>query len=203
MVPTSQRSAEGHKIVFFRFSKWDPNSFSPYDCLRLVFYVFSILLEEEETQIAGISVVMDCANLTVKHLIGPVFLNHLSAIGKSHAAVRFKTGLVINLPPFAKVVADLFLKILSDKVGMRILTLNDPSELKDHIEPSLLTEEYGGTLNINEDMKKFLILEKQKKEMAMSAWKLPTTWDKSFLNSVKNKSSDDDVVGSFQKLDFD
>ena len=202
-VPLPERNDEGQKIVLYRFSKWNPEKFTPHDFLRLVLYNCSILIEEEETQIAGVVTIIDCADLTSNHLVSPMFLKELAAVGKDLQSIRYKTSYLMNLPPFAKLIVDLFIKLLSEKIGMRIKTLENPDDLKKHVEPSLLPKEYGGTsMTCVEMMQKFSAFEKERRTSNLYGWRYGSDWDKSTLNLFES-AVEDENVGSFRKLDID
>lgn len=57
--PLSERDSEGRKIILIRTEKCDMNIYTTYDAVRILCYVITVLLEEEETQIAGVICLFD------------------------------------------------------------------------------------------------------------------------------------------------
>jgi hypothetical protein len=202
IVPLSERNSEGEKIILFRLGRRDTEKFSIYDISRLTFYTSSVLLNEEETQIAGISVVVDLAGLTAAHLGSPMFVKDFVNASKSVSSIRFKTSYFINLPPFAKFFVDLFVDQLSEKIGMRFKALDNPAELQNFIDKSSLLEEYGGEATFEETMQKYLVIEKKKRDRILREWRFSKSWDKNALNLIES-AEDDEGVGSFRKLEID
>jgi hypothetical protein len=202
MVPLTERTADGQKLVSVRFGRFDPDKFSHYDLLRLIIYVLSVLSEEEETQISGVSFIIDCADTTMKHLFGPKFLSDITAISSFLGVLRFKESYIINLPSFAKVIADICMKLLSQKLEIRLTILDDPSDLSKHIDSSSLSEEYGGTHSIKKSMKEFLDLEKEKRSLVLCGYNYSQNWDASALSLIRS-GEDDEGTGSFRKLEID
>jgi CRAL/TRIO domain len=111
--PSTERDSEGRKIVMFITRKWDTDIFATGDAIRLLIYVLSVLLEEEETQISGISCIFDDKNSSLSHLFSLSEISKLMHFAKNGSRARLKDNFVINLPSFAAFMVELFTKCLN------------------------------------------------------------------------------------------
>ena len=126
--------------------KLDPKFFTFADILRLVTLIAQTLLEEEETQIAGVVVILDYTNITLAHLrlfplndvVSFVEIIRTSSIG------RHKMMYMISLPSFATMLVEVAKKVLSEKLRKRIKLLKSINDLQDEIDMSILPLELGG-----------------------------------------------------------
>jgi hypothetical protein len=146
MIPLQERDVEGRSVILVQAQKLDPNKFTFADILRLITWIAQVLLEDEETQIAGFVVIADCTNVTLSHYkifsISDV-INFVKVIRQSSVG-RHKKMVIINLPSYATVMLEVAKKVMSDKLRQRICLLKEFSELKNEIDPLILPLEYEG-----------------------------------------------------------
>lgn len=200
--PLPERDSEGRRIILIIPAKWDSEIFSPYDFARLIIYVKTILLEEEKTQIAGISFIIDNVNISTRHSVSPVFVKECIDLMIKCSPVRYKNVYVLNLPSVAKVMFDFVLSMMSKKIAARICSLDDSSKLKYKIDQRLLPKDYGGTETSAEMMKKFLLMHEERCERVLEYLTYKIDWTKipsDFFDSNEEKSG----IGSFRKLEID
>lgn len=200
--PLIDRDAEGRRIIFIQTGKSDPEKFTVADALRLYIHVAMILQEEEETQICGLTFILDNENISIKHVINPVEARDLMTIIKSCAPMRQKGMYLTNLPSYANIMVDLLKPFFSEKLKQRFQVLKDNEELKTKIDVKLLPRHLGG-IHTEEEMKnnfrkireKYLSLYEKTMDVKIDLEKVD--WEKFW------PSKDSEVVGSFRKLDID
>jgi CRAL/TRIO domain len=168
---------------------------------RLSAVMSASLLEEEETQIAGVATIIDHEGISMKHTslftVSDImdFTNCLkSAVG------RYKQLYLVNLPTFALFLLDVARSTLSEKLKKRITMPKNMSDLKNYMDTSILPKEYGGKLTEAEHMEIFNAyfrsvrpnLEELKKNSVIDWSKVPDY-----------NTSTSEAVGSFRKLEID
>lgn len=129
--------------------KLDPKIYTFADILRLVTLIAQTLLEEEETQISGVVVILDYTNVTIAHLrlfplsdvVSFVEIIRTSSIG------RHKMMYMVSMPNFATVLVEVAKKVMSEKLRKRIKLLKSMNDLQEeHFDMSLLPLEFGGKI---------------------------------------------------------
>lgn len=200
--PLMGRDDEGRKIILLQTGRLDPDVFSTHDAVRLLIYVVTALLEEEETQIAGVLFIFDHAKSTIRHAISPVDLIDLMDFSKKCSAVRQKGTIVMNLPSFGVVLLELFRSVLSEKLKKRLVVLKTSDDLKQHVKLSMLPKEYGGPSTEAEIMESFLKYRASKRDLLLKLLETKIDWDRVDIDKVWS-NDDDEGVGSFRKLEID
>lgn len=193
--PLPGRDSNGQKYIMVTSRKWNTDLFTEMDAIRLLIYVSCVLLEEEETQICGISYIYDTEGTTMKHFISPVCLkNYINSI-VNLAPMRLKEISVINLPSFAAFFVEIMLKFLKEKLRKRVHVLKPNVGLDKHINLALLPKVHGGLKAQTEIMQEFLFFEKEKRGKVLEYLNLKIGW--------KSSQKIDEGTGSFRKLEID
>lgn len=200
--PLSGRDEEGRRIILVQTRKLDPDQFDSYDATRLLCYVVTVLLEEEETQIAGVIFVFDHADVSLRHAMSPSDLRDFMDFSKKCSGCRQKGTYIMNLPSFANVLMELFRSVLSEKLKNRLLLLKSNDELKNHIDPKLLPKEFGGVKTEAEMMEDFHKLRAEKRELLLKLIDVKIDWGKVPLDKIWS-SEEEEPIGSFRKLEID
>lgn len=201
-LPMSGRDAEGRKIILLRTEKCDMNLYSTYDALRLLCYVITVLMEEEETQIAGIVCIFDHAGANMKHLMTPTDVRDFMHFVKHCSACRQKGTYVMNLPSFANIILEIFKSTLSEKLKKRFFLVKSIDELKSFFDIDLLPKCYGGKLTDEEIMAEFQKLREEKRPNLLKFLEVKIDWSKVSPEKILSKD-EDETVGSFRKLEID
>lgn len=200
--PLIDRDEEGRKVIFVQTGRTDADKYSVIDSLRLTIHVTMILLEEEETQVSGISFIYDNSNISPKHIITPVEARDLMTIAKSCSPMRLKQLFITNLPSYANVIVELLKPFLSDKLKQRLQVLKDNEELKSKFDVNLLPKHLGGKYTEDEMKANFMKLREKYLGIYKNIWNAKVDMDKVDWEKIwMNK--DFEVVGSFRKLDID
>jgi len=200
--PFAERDEQGRRIVLVQSKRLDINVHSVMDAIRVFIFVNAVLIEEEETQIAGIVYVFDYEGVSIKQLMNPMDLRDFMDFSKNCALVRQKGSYLLNVPSFAHFLMEIVKSLLSEKLKSRVCLVKTGEELKDHITPSLLPKEFGGVLTESEMLLEFKKLHESKKELMNGIRQFKIDWNK--VPEEKLWSNvERETVGSFRKLDID
>lgn len=66
--PLAKRDADGRRVIFVQTRKMDPKVYTIADAIHLMTWIAKVILEEEETQIAGIVTIVDQSEITFGHI---------------------------------------------------------------------------------------------------------------------------------------
>jgi hypothetical protein len=198
----SERDEEGRRVIFVQTRKMNSKMYSPVDATRLLTYLVSVLLEEEETQIAGIVLIYDNASLTLKHLLSPLDAKEYMHFFNSCALTRQKGVYIMNLPPIANFFLELIKSLISEKLRKRLFVLKRSDDLKNYINPALLPKEYGGTRCEADMMQDFLELREKHLGKLLKFLEYKVDWSKVPREKIW-PNQQNDTVGSFRKLEID
>lgn len=200
--PLSGRDAEGRKVVLVQFRKWNTESYTVYDATRLLSYVVMVSLEEEETQIGGFIFIMDYANTTLKHIFSPTDLIDFLSFLKHCSTCRQKGNYILNLPPFANLLIEIVMTVLSEKLKKRLFLLKNGDDIKNHIDQSMLPKEYGGNQSEDDMKKEFLAMCNKHHINLRKIFDYEVDLSKVPHEKIWS-SGEDETVGSFRKLEID
>ncbi|PSN38176.1 hypothetical protein C0J52_14560 [Blattella germanica] len=147
------RDSGGRRVYIFRVEKCDAASVSIEDIFRTNVLALEHIVQEPETQIAGLTVIVDMNGFGFQHakfvgfqfnrpekeLFFVVFLQETFPL-------RFKGFHVINQPFYFDAVFAVLKPFLKDKIRRRIyLHGRDLNSLHAFISPEILPAEYGGS----------------------------------------------------------
>jgi len=198
--PLAERDEEGRKLIFIQLRKLDPDYFTAADAIRLSAVISASLLEEEETQIAGVATIIDHHGITMKHtsLFSVTDIMDFADCMKT-AVGRYKQLFLVNLPTFAVFLLDVARSTLSDKLKKRIVLPKGMDDMKNYIDPSLLPKEYGGALSEQEHME---IFNEYFKGVRPNLEKIRNDRDIEWHKAPDMKRTSE-AIGSFRKLEID
>jgi hypothetical protein len=197
--PLMGRDVEGRRIILVRISRVDPNEFKLEDTIKLLLLICATLQEEEETQIAGFTFCQDLSNITLRHIFGPKFVLKVVSVMTNSLPMRFKEILLMNLPSFAKIIHDLFVSRIKEKMSLRFCFVDGLESLKIRIDEKLLPKEFGGATSCDEMKENFRKLMEERKEKVLQSLNANVDWSK----VPEETNLNDDGVGSFRKLEID
>lgn len=156
--PLEERAENGHRVIIVEIKRMDPKIYTAADAVRLVSWIGQVLLEEEETQIAGIATIINLTETTFAHLrifsISDV-LDMVSVV-RTSVVGRQKGINIIALPKFAVSIVELAKKGLTEKIRDKICFFDDMESMKSSLDLStLLPSEHGGSTSEVDMMKRF------------------------------------------------
>ena len=101
---------------------FDPKKHSPRDVQRIYQIVFEILLEDERAQIYGYNIYSDDSNCSIDYFMMYSLSEWRDVIFNWQCVlpIRFKRGIMFNLPEFAIKAINLIMSLFKEKVRQRI-----------------------------------------------------------------------------------
>lgn len=126
--------------------------------------IVATLMEEEETQIAGLSSISDYTDVTYQYfnLFSINDIKNFAHMTKMASVGREKENYFVNLPPFASFLFEVGKKALNEKLRKRLILTKNMDELtRDHIKVSMLPSECGGEKSESDMLENFKLLYKK------------------------------------------
>ena len=149
-VPDS-RFYNGSKAICIYPQKWDYETVPFLDNFRATMLVLDKLIEDEETQIHGISVVYNFEGTSFYSILKVAQLEHaqramLIELLQEAFPARFKGVHLINQPWYISIVMSVIKPFMKQKLRDRIhLHGTDYQSLHEHTSPDSLPIDFGGT----------------------------------------------------------
>ncbi|XP_077989739.1 alpha-tocopherol transfer protein-like [Glandiceps talaboti] len=201
------RDREGRRILVYRVSRWNLNSYNAMACIRAIIMCMEQLLEDEETQVNGIVFLGDYEGLSMSHLskLGPGFGKRTIDTMQNAIPVRIKASHYVNEPKLFDTAFALFRPFLNDKLKQRVIFHGDDiGTLHKHIPSDILPSDFGGSkppCDTTEWVNEMLAAEeafKQNNEYGLP----PKRKSHDALGGSKIKGdASSGLVGSFRKLE--
>jgi len=195
------RDQHGRRVVFSRAAAFDPTEFTTSDMMRAHIMTFETLLTDEENQVRGFTYVFDEKAVSWSHLsiwtpseVSKAFSCCERALPMRHRDINF-----LNLPWTMSLIFQFAKSLLSEKIRSRFKTHSSLESLQRSVEPSLLPQEYGGTVPVEECIKEWKEeLEQQRNSLLqLDQMKVETTSPVGEqLALVRKKSRHDSGSGS-------
>jgi len=164
--------------------------------------MLAVLYEEEETQIAGFTTIIDYTNATMKQ-ISLFSLTDMAGFVEviQNYAGRHKQLILTNLPSFGVFLVDLLKGLMNEKTRKRLFVTKKGEDLKNFIRPAtILPKEFGGKLPQQAHLDRFMIDYKKCNQKLREMFNVSDiNWD--LVPDMK--SIVDESIGSFRKLEID
>ncbi|KAK7869905.1 hypothetical protein R5R35_013701 [Gryllus longicercus] len=142
-----ERDSFGRRVYIFRVEKCDATAVSIEDIFRTNVLALEHVVQEPETQIAGLTVIVDMNGFGLQHakFLSPYYARRTVEVIQETFPLRFKGFHVINQPFYFDAVFAVLKPFLKDKIRRRIyLHGRDITSLHAFIKPEILPAEYGG-----------------------------------------------------------
>lgn len=199
--PLAERDSQGRQILFFNQPQIDPEIFTSDDVFHLFFTIANTLLLEEETQISGLSFVLNHKTVSMKYISlfsVDQFIN-LTKFLKNSCPGRFKSLYLVNVPAIGMFLWNAAMLALTEKLKDRITMVKTMEDLEEFVEKSLMPKEFGGEkFSEAEMMDQF----QRKFDKSLTLLNRTNEFDidmKKFAACDENQ----ETVGSFRKLEID
>ncbi|XP_021922038.1 clavesin-2-like isoform X1 [Zootermopsis nevadensis] len=141
------RDSNGRRVYIFRVEKCDAANVSIEDIFRTNLLALEHIVQEPETQIAGLAVIVDMNGFGFQHakFLSPYYARRTVDVIQETFPLRFKGFHVINQPFYFDAVFAVLKPFLKEKIRRRIyLHGRDLISLHAFISPEILPAEYGG-----------------------------------------------------------
>jgi hypothetical protein len=188
--PLKERDKDGRRVILVQSRKMDPKEYTAADAIHLLTWIAKTILEEEETQIAGIVTIIDQTDITFGHLrvISMSDLFDFTAVIKNSTVGRQKGIYLVKLPSFASFMFEVAKKAANDKLRERIHLVEDMEKMKIHIDASLLPLELGGSVP-EADMMRCFKKTAEERERALRSIQDGVDWDRVALDGENSNCS--------------
>ncbi|XP_049775675.1 retinaldehyde-binding protein 1 [Schistocerca cancellata] len=128
---------------------WDPSKVTANQMFKLFYLIHEGAMLEPQTQVAGVVVIMDFKNMSLKQVRGlsPSFSMLLLSFIQDAMPLRLKEVHIVKQPYIFNMVFTMFKPFIREKLRNRMFFHGDKMEsLHKHLDPSHLPEDYGGKL---------------------------------------------------------
>jgi len=212
-----QRDKHGRRVVVINAKCLNPKIHTSCDQAKAHFLTYECLMEDQETQITGLSHVGDFAGVSTAHVTNwnPTEFARIFKWGEQSLPMRHKEIHLINVPSTLKWLIDFVKNRVSSKMKNRLIIYGSEKELMKSVDQGCLPLEMGGTM----PMREMIELWKQelgaKRDLILSLDKTVLLSDRgiqrrSSFNAEKAStggpnfvSQIESIEGSFRKLEFD
>ncbi|KAK7788490.1 hypothetical protein R5R35_011932 [Gryllus longicercus] len=144
------RDQKGRRVLFVNVGgTWDTKSVTSDQIFRLFYLIHQGAMQEPETQVAGVVVVMDFLDLSMKQVTAftPAFSMRLLTFIQDAMPLRLKEVHIVNQPFLFNMVFAMFKPFIREKLKSRMFFHGKKMEsLHKHLDPAFLPKEYNGQL---------------------------------------------------------
>ncbi|XP_060583034.1 alpha-tocopherol transfer protein-like [Ruditapes philippinarum] len=141
------RDKFGRRVLIFRAGKWNPSKYPLPDIFKTNFMTLSKVIQEEETQVAGVVVIADLKGIGIGHVtqMTPFYAKRIASLLQDCFPMRLKGVHYVNEPALFDVIFAIVQQFLRRKFLERIhVHGKNMSKLADFVDIDNLPEEYGG-----------------------------------------------------------
>ena len=207
LIPLPERDENGRKLIFSAAGKFDTNRFTSAHLIRLHSLVCESLLDEEESQIAGYTHIIDDSGLAMSFIGIWSFTDIKNLVNciQNSLPMRQKENHFVNLPSFANKLSEFILSVLSDKLKKRVFVHKTMEELQSKVDVKLLPKEYGGEVPLAtmiSDYKAKLRAQRDKM-LALDDMQIELVKGAGYWGDNTDGDIAVGVIGSFRKLEVD
>lgn len=144
------RDQKNRRVMLVQSGKtWDPSKVTSDQILRLFYLTHLMAIQEPETQIYGVVVIMDFDGLSMKQVKGmsPTFSLKLLSFIQDAMPLRLKEVHFVKQPFLFNMVWTMFKPFVKEKLRKRMFFHgNNMSALHNYVAASHLPKNYGGEL---------------------------------------------------------
>lgn len=197
------RDSEGRKIIIERTAMWNPEVYSETEFMTFKnFVALMVMLCDETTQIAGVYVIIDFADVAIKNFYSVSAVIEFVRIVNHLKILRIAGVLVINLPSYARYLLDTGLLVASEKIKKRVFVLQDNKDLEKFFDLEILPKEYGGKRDLQDSVDDFKLFFEKNKDCVQNFVDFQVDWSKVPESQLANDGAVENV-GSFRRLEVD
>ncbi len=151
-----RRLKNGSKAFCMFPARWDVEELPPNDCYKAALLILEKLIEDEENQVHGISIIDNMEDMpfhvVTNFIRSDAIQKHALVELQDSFPVRFKGIHFLNEPWYLRFVLRLIKPFLKEKHRDRFITHGyDVSTLHEHVDPQQLPGDFGGFLPPTED----------------------------------------------------
>lgn len=197
------RDPKGRRIIIERPAKLNTEIYSETEYTSFkVFVTLMMMFRDEESQIAGVHVIVDFADIAIKHFYSVSTAIEMMKMLNHIKVARVAGIIVINLPPYARYILDAALVVASEKLKKRFIVLKDCKDLKKFFDLETLPKEYGGKCDLEESIEHFKTFFETHKDCVQNFIDFQVDWSKVPESELANDGAVENI-GSFRRLEVD
>lgn len=196
IIPLKERDRNGCRVILAQPKVFDTKKFTEDHIYRSFFLSVMTLLEEPETQVSGITVIVDFKDVKLDYitLFSLMELKHLAHCLQNAVPMRLKQSNWVNFPAFGVRISEIVRGFASKKMNERAKITVDDQVIYESIDKKFLPTEYGGEAKMSDLIENFKAL------IAASKDKLKRADEQSIdLERVQGY----EPAESFKKLEID
>jgi hypothetical protein len=182
-----ERDQNGCRVFVVNAEVAGENNCRVTELIRLGVVIGGYVLREDETQICGIKIILDCSRLTMDNIV-PVSLSTVMSLGEmvKLAPVRIKEIHVIGISSFFVTIYEMSKNVLTEKIRGRIF-FHKESEFE---KPSCAKEDVIDPKEIAARKDLLEVLDRMLRVKVKPEF-------------LKKQAKDTESIGSFRKLEID
>ncbi|XP_078731744.1 alpha-tocopherol transfer protein-like [Lampetra fluviatilis] len=143
-----ERDSKGRRVIIQSPGKWNPSVTPMMDNIRAMYMTMELLIQSEETQVNGITILADHKGMRLAHVSNftPSLMKKITTVMQDAFPIRIKGHNTINEPSIFKAMFALMKPFLKEKMRKRMM-FHGTNFLSLHkqLSPDILPAEYGGT----------------------------------------------------------
>ncbi|XP_060536110.1 clavesin-2 [Cylas formicarius] len=206
LVPLLDRD-HGRMILFSCAGKFDPHKFTSAHMVKVHSLVTEALMDDEINQINGYTYINDESGFQMAHisLWSLTDVRNILRCIQNTTPMRHKANHFLNISPSAIKLIEFAVSLLNDKLRSRIFMYKSVEELHEKIDKKILPKEYGGEVPMEDMVRQFKALLKEKRDAILALDDMYIEIDEKTcpLVSEMNEELGIGIDGSFKKLTVD
>ncbi|CAM9860336.1 alpha-tocopherol transfer protein-like [Lampetra fluviatilis] len=143
-----QRDSKGRRVVIQSPGKCNPSTTPIIDNIRAMYMTLELLIQSEETQVNGITILVDHKGMRLAHVINftPSLMKKITTVIQDAFPIQIKGHDTINEPSIFKAMYALVKPFFNEKMQkLMMFHGRDFLSLHKQLSPDILPAEYGGT----------------------------------------------------------
>ncbi|CAH1999242.1 unnamed protein product [Acanthoscelides obtectus] len=143
-----RRDKFGRRVYIIKIDNFDASKTTIDEVFRLNILAMEQIVREPETQVSGVSILLDMAGLSLQHskFFTPYYARRTVELVQETFPLRFKSFHVVNEPFYFDAIIAILKPFLKEKIRKRIVMHGtDMTSLHAFIPSDILPTEYGGT----------------------------------------------------------
>jgi len=142
------RDKYGRRVYVFRPGRWDPNKIPFVDVFCVGYLLSEMVVREEETQIAGLTAIVDATGFGFKHLraIGMEDGKKMASFFNISFPLWLRQSHVFNAPRVFHILFNMLYPFLSETVRDEVVFHSgDIASIREYFSEDMLPSDLGGT----------------------------------------------------------
>ncbi|XP_037930753.1 alpha-tocopherol transfer protein-like [Teleopsis dalmanni] len=211
-----RRDKNGRRVVIINAKGFNPKMYTSSDQAKAHFLTYECLMEDQETQITGITHIGDFSGVMTAHVTNwnPTEFAKVFKWGEQSLPMRHKEIHLVNVPSTLKWLIDFVKNRVSSKIRDRLTIYTNEADLVKTVDAHCLPRELGGEIPMKAMIQMWKAELASKREMILRIDNSKLLSDRGIQgkgsytpekasNGTNFVSQIESIAGSFRKLEFD